>query len=262
MNYMKIILAVIATSVSVPAVAQDTVVMGSGGGYPPFGFFDASGELKGFDIDIGNALCDAMEVTCTWVATDWDGMIPALNANKFDTIIASMAITEERSKVVSFTNPYYFNAARLVAAKDSGITGGMPADLKGETVGTQSGTLEVKILEKYFPETEVKLYAQLDDALLDLGTGRIDLVLASQFVIGDWLAKGDGACCEFVGDAYRADGVTGTGIAVRQSDTELKDALNAALAKIVANGTYDRIRAEYFDFDIMTPPKFASELFQ
>lgn len=262
MNRMKILVAAIAASVTFPAFAQDTVRMGSGGGYPPFGYFDSSGELKGFDIDIGNALCDAMKVTCEWVATEWDGMIPALNANKFDTIIASMAITEERSKVVSFTNPYYYNAARLVAAKDSGIAGGMPADLKGKTVGTQSGTLEVKILEKYFPETEIKLYAQLDDALLDLGTGRIDLVLASQFVIGDWLSKDSGACCAFVGDAYRADGVTGTGIAVRQSDTKLRDSLNAALAKIVENGTYDKIRQEYFDFDIMTPPKFASEIFK
>jgi polar amino acid transport system substrate-binding protein len=262
MNRLKILAAALATSLALPAVAQETVRMGSEGYYPPFNFFDSAGQIKGFDIDIGNALCDAMEVTCEWVTTDWDGIIPALNSNKFDTIIASMSITEERSKVVSFTDPYYYNAARFVTATDSGIGGGMPDDLKGKIVGTQSGTLEVKILEKYFPDTEIKLYPKLDDALLDLGTGRVDLVLASQFVLGEWLAKDEGACCDFVGDAFRADGAMGTGIAVRQDDTELKANLNDALAKIVENGTYDKIRADYFDFDIMTEPKFASEIFE
>lgn len=235
--------------------------MGTEGFYPPFNYFDSDRQIIGFDIDIGNALCEAMQVTCEWVTTDWDGIIPALNANNFDTIIASMGITEERSEIVSFTEPYYFNAARFVAPRDLGLTSAMPADLEGRVVGAQSGTLEVEMLNTYFPAVEVRLYPRLDDALLDIESGRIDLALAGQFVIGDWLAGDQGACCDFVGEAFMADGMLGTGIAVRKEDEDLRERLNAALAQIMADGTYDEIRGRYFEFDIMTRPKTAGELF-
>lgn len=244
------------------ATAQDVVRMGTEGYYPPFNYFDAAGQVQGFDIEIGNALCAKMEVTCEWVTTDWEGIIPALNANKFDTIIASMSITAERAKVVSFSDPYYYNAARFVTATDSGITGGLPGDLKGKIIGTQESTLEVEVLQQYFPESELRLYPKLDDALLDMDSGRVDAVYASHFVLGAWLAKDDGACCGFVGEASRSDGNMGTGIAVRQDDTELRMALNSALAAIVEDGTYEAIRAKYFDVDIMTEPKTATELFK
>ena len=252
--------AAVASLASV-ASAQDSVRMGTEGFYPPFNYFDSARQIVGFDIDIGNALCAAMEVTCEWVTTDWDGIIPALNANNFDTIIASMGITEERSRVVSFTEPYYFNAARFVAPRDLGLTSAMPADLAGMVVGAQSGTLEVEMLNTYFPGVEVRLYPRLDSALLDIQSGRIDLVLAGQFVVGDWLASDDGACCAFVGEAFMADGMQGTGIAVRKEDDALRERLNAALAQIIADGTHDEIRARYFEFDIMTRPPIAGELF-
>ena len=261
MRLAKVLAIAATTGVASVAAAQETVRMGTEGYYPPFNYFDSAGQIKGFDIDIGNALCDAMEVECEWVTTDWDGIIPALNSNKFDTIIASMGITEDRAKIVSFSDPYYFNAARFVALKDLGLESAMPDDLAGMTVGAQSGTLEVEMLDSYFPDTDVKLYPKLDDALLDLETGRLDLVLAGQFVVGDWLAGDEGACCEFVGEAFMADGMSGTGIAVRQEDDALREDLDAALAEIVEDGTYDEIRARYFDFDIMTRPKTAGELF-
>lgn len=248
-------------SLASAASAQETIRMGTEGFYPPFNYFDSAGNIIGFDIDIGNALCAAMEVTCEWVTTDWDGIIPALNANNFDTIIASMGITDARSQVVSFTDPYYFNAARFVAPRELGLTSAMPADLVGMVVGAQSGTLEVEMLNTYFPGVEVRLYPRLDDALLDIQSGRIDLALAGQFVIGDWLASDQGACCAFVGEAFMADGMQGTGIAVRKADDDLRARLNAALAQIIADGTYDQIRARYFDFDIMTRPPTAGEVF-
>jgi len=253
---------VLSAVLSAGAFAQDkTVRMGTEGYYPPFNFFDSSGAVKGFDIDVGNALCEQMDAKCEWVTTDWDGIIPALNSSKFDTIIASMAITESRRTKVSFSDPYYFNAARIVALKDLKLKGGSPKDLKGLTIGAQSGTGEVKILDKHFPDVEVKRYPKLDDALLDLKTGRLDAVLSSQFVTGEWLKKEEGACCEFVGDSFVLDENEGTGIAVRKDDAELLTALNKAIKEIVANGTYNSIREKYFAFDIMTPPAKASELF-
>jgi len=254
-------IAVMAFSSSV--IAGDKVVrMGTEGYYPPFNYFDASGKVIGFDIDIGNALCAEMQVTCEWVTTDWAGIIPALNSNKFDTIIASMSITDERSKVVSFSAPYYFNGSQFIVAKDSGLGNGKPADLADKVIGTQEGTLEVKTLEKFFPKSELRLYPKLDDSLLDLNTGRLDAVYASQVVLGEWLAKENGACCKFVGEPTRSDGNKGTGIAVRKDDTELLAALDKAIAAIMANGTYAEIRARYFDFDIMAKPKTVSEFYK
>lgn len=262
MKFTSAFAALFSVALATGAMAQDTVRMGTEGYYPPFNYFDSAGKVQGFDIEIGNALCAEMKVTCEWVTTDWDGIIPALNSNKFDTIIASMSITAERAKAVSFTDPYYYNAARFIAAKDADIKGGLPADVKGKIIGAQESTLEVKVLKEFFPDSEVKLYKKLDDALLDVESGRVDLVYASHFVLGAWLAKEDGACCAFVGEASRSDGNMGTGIAVRHADKDLKDALNKALAALVANGTYEEIRSKYFDFDIMTQPKTATELFK
>jgi lysine-arginine-ornithine-binding protein len=257
-----IITILIAAVLSTAALADDGVVrMGTEGYYPPFNYFDSAGTVKGFDIDIGNALCESMKVKCDWVTTDWDGIIPALNSNKFDTILASMAITEKRKKVVSFSKPYYFNSVRFVTRKDLKLKDAMPKDLKGMTIGTQSGTQEVKILENYYKDSKAKRYPKLDDALLDLETGRVDAVLASQFVLGDWLKNEKGGCCEFVGKNFVDDENLGTGIAVRKSDTELLGKLNKAMDEIVANGTYNKIREQYFSFDIMTHPVKTSVLF-
>ena len=109
------------------------------GAYPPFNGKDASGELVGFDLDIAKALCEEMKVKCEIVAQDWDGIIPGLEAKKYDAIAASMSITDERKQKVDFTDRYYSNYLRIVAKKGSGITG---ADgLTGKTVGAQRSTV-------------------------------------------------------------------------------------------------------------------------
>ncbi len=241
--------------------ADKTITLGSEGYYPPFNFFNSAGQLQGLDIDLGNALCEQLKAKCNWVATDWDGIIPALNAKKFDAIIASMSINEKRKKVVSFTDPYYFNGIRFISAKDNVTAEVTPKSMAGKIIGTQSGTGEVEILKQYFPDSELKLYPKLDDSLLDLNSGRVDYVIASQFVLSEWLEKDEGQCCQFTGPAFIPDGVAGTGIAVRKSDTALLDQLNGALSAIIKNGTYDKIRSQYFSVDITNRPENASVLF-
>ena len=150
---------------------------------------------------------------------------------------------------------------RFLAVKDLGLEEVTPEALKGLVVGTQQGAVAVPVLETYFPDSEHKLYPKMNEALMDLEVGRLDLALFSQFTAGNWLAESNG-CCEFVGESFLMDGTIGAGIAFRKQDEELRDRVNTALHTIMENGTYETIRAKYFDFDIMSKPPYVSELFE
>ncbi|WP_417701509.1 transporter substrate-binding domain-containing protein [Pseudophaeobacter sp.] len=251
---------IVTASLALPAAAE-TLRIGTEGAYAPFNFVTEDGSLKGFDVDIGNALCAQMQVECEWSAHEWGGIIPALNAKKFDVMVASMAITEKRQEKVRFSSPYYFNAMRFAALKELELDTATPASLEGMVIGTQSGSVAVTVLQEYFPESEIKLYPKLGEAFLDMESGRLDLVLESKFSIGDWMAKGTD-CCAFVGEDFLMDGTIGAGIAMRLEDENLQTRIDDALAAIIANGTYDDIRAKYFEFDIRSQPRIVSDLFK
>lgn len=237
-----------ATAGLATAKEWKTVRIGIEAAYPPFNGYNAAGELVGFDYDIGLALCAEMEVECTFVAQDWDGMIPALLAGKYDAIVSSMSITDERKQVVDFTDHYYTNALTFVAPKDTDIIDVSPAGMAGKTIGAQGSTVSAAFLEENYGDSDVKLYPTQDDAYLDLAAGRVDAVLADVGPSNLWLGGGDGACCDFVGEAVVKDDLVG--IAIRKDDAELKEMFNKAIAAIVANGTYADINAEYFPFSI------------
>ncbi len=231
-----------------PTSAGDKVRIGTEGAYPPFNLIDESGELKGFDVDIALALCDKMGAECELVAQDWDGIIPALLANKYDAIIASMSITDERKKSVDFTDKYYSNLVRYVAPKGSGLDTSS-VGLAGKSIGAQRATVAASYLEDNLADVvSIKLYDTQENANLDLGNGRLDAMLADGLVIYDWLKTDEGAGFDFVGEGLSLD--DGIGIAVRKEDTALRDNLNQALAAILADGTYEKINAKYFPFSI------------
>ena len=228
------------------------VRIGTEGAYPPFNYFDSNNELQGFDVDIAKALCAEMKVECEFVAQDWDGIIPALIANKYDAIIASMSITPERMEKVDFTAKYYSTPPALIAPKDSPLTATDPGSLEGKTIGAQSATTHATFLEDKYKGSTIKLYGTQDEANLDLASGRLDAVAADSVVLGEWLKTGDGACCKMVGamendPAYFGDGA---GIAVRKGEDDLKEMLNKAIAAILENGTYKQINDKYFDFSV------------
>lgn len=233
-----------------PAHAEIThVKMGTEGAYPPFNNINEDGKLVGFDIEIGNALCDAMDVTCEWVTSDWDGIIPALLAKKFDTIMASMSITEERKEKIAFTNKYYTSPVRFIRRKG---TGASPEDISGAVVGVQSATVSENLVRGRFPNAEVKTYAEQEQANLDLTSGRVDLVAADAFVLMDFVDSEAGNDVEFVGPSYTDEEYLGEGIGigVRKEDDELRKMLNQAIKQIREDGTYQKINAKYFDFDV------------
>ena len=237
-----------ATAGLATAKEWTTVRIGIEAAYPPFNGYNAAGELVGFDYDIGLALCAKMGVECTFVAQDWDGMIPALLAGKYDAIVSSMSITDERKQVVDFTDHYYTNSLTFVAPKDTDITDVSPDGMAGKAIGAQGSTVSAAFLEENYDGASVKLYPTQDDAYLDLAAGRLDAVLADVGPSNLWLADGDGTCCDFVGEAVVKDDLVG--IAIRKDDVDLKDKFNKAIAEIVADGTYADVNAKYFPFSI------------
>lgn len=251
MKIKQTIIAVLALALSAGAsTAKEwkTVRIGTEGAYPPFNYVDTNNDLQGFDIDIAKALCAEMEVECVFVAQDWDGIIPALLANKYDAIIASMSITDERKEIVDFTDKYYTNALTFVAAKDADFSGVSPEDLAGKALGAQSATISANFLEDNYTDSDIKLYATQDEAYLDLANGRLDAVLADNGPSLLWLQSDAGDCCQFVGEAVVKDDEIG--IAVRKDDDDLKKMFNDAIAAIRADGTYQEINTKYFPFSI------------
>ena len=253
----KLLLALAAVAVawtaSVAEAQTRKVRLGTEGAYPPFNFVDKAGKLQGFDIDIGNALCRAMEAECEWVTQDWDGIVPGLLARKYDAIVASMSITEERRKKVDFTNKYYVTPARFVRKRGSGIEID-EAGLAGRTVGVQRATVAENFLrDNYGDVVTIKAYGTQDEANLDFIAGRVDLVIADSVVLLEGLLNTDGGKdAEFVGPDFTdsrwfGDGI---GIAVRKGEDELLGMLNEAIDRIRADGTYGEINARYFDFDL------------
>ncbi|WP_181704218.1 ABC transporter substrate-binding protein [Chthonobacter albigriseus] len=236
------------------ATAQDAtkVRIGTEGAYPPFNFLDSAGQLQGFDVEIAKALCDEMKVECEFVTQDWDGIIPALLAGKFDAIIASMSINEERKKSVDFTGKYYNTPPAVAVPKDSTVAGVSPEDLKGLNVGAQGSTTHSTWAEKVLTDSTVKLYPTADEYKLDLENGRLDAVVDDVVVLSDWIKSDAGKCCKIVGTITPVMEIhgEGAGIALRKEDTELKEKFNAAIQAIRANGKYEEINKKYFDFDV------------
>ncbi|TIL67614.1 ABC transporter substrate-binding protein [Mesorhizobium sp.] len=239
-------------TLGVAQAQEKTLRIGSEGAYPPFNNLTADGQLVGFDIDIAKALCDEMKVTCTFVAQDWDGIIPALQAGKFDAIVASMSITPERAEKVDFTNKYYNTPPAIAAPKDSDIKGVTKEDLAGKTIGVQAATTHFNYSTKTYADSTIKPYPTAQEYQLDLANGRVDAVNDDITVIEGWLATPDGACCKLIGAITPDIEIhgPGAGIAVRKGDTALVNQFNKAIDAIRANGKYKEINDKYFKYDV------------
>jgi len=226
--------------------------IGTEGAYPPFNNLTADGKLEGFDIDIARALCEEMNAECEFVTQEWDGMIPALQAGKFDAIIASMSITDERKQQVDFTEKYYNTPPAIVVAKDSDITGVTKEDLAGRTIGAQASTTHGNFAEATFQDSEVKLYPTAEEYKLDMTNGRLDAVVDDVIVLQDWLSTPDGECCKVLGTLTPVEEIygEGIGIAIRKGEDELREKFNAAIQAIRENGKYKEINDKYFEFDV------------
>ncbi|MDB6144386.1 MAG: amino acid transporter [Pseudomonas sp.] len=252
-SYKKLLLiAVAALAFATGALAADKLKMGIQAAYPPFNNKDASGQVVGFDVEIGNALCAKMKVECEVVTADWDSIIPALNSNQFNFLISSMSITSDRKLVVDFTDPYYSNKLQFIAPKAEELKvdkATIKDTMAGKIIGAARGTLAAAWLQDNLGDVAtIKLFDTQADANTDLGASRVDAVLADKFVSYEWLKSDAGKGFEFKGAAvFDNDKIA---IAVRKGDP-LREKLNAALKEIIADGTYKQINDRYFPFNIL-----------
>ncbi len=250
-------LAALGFAASLPAQAKTLtqIKFGVDATYPPFESLSPSGQFVGFDIDLGRAICAELKVKCAFVSQGFDGIIPALEARKFDAILSSMSVTPARSQQIDFSSEMYDEPTSLIAKKGSGITPDI-ASLKGKTVGVESGTIQETYAKTYWQPQGVKVvsYPGQDQVYADLLSGRLDASLQDS-VEADYgfLKTPKGADYMLAGNVTNdPKDVLGSYIAigVRKDEPELKAKIDSAIAAIIANGTYKKIEAKYFNFNI------------
>lgn len=250
------------------------ITIATEGAYEPWNFTGPDGKLQGFEIDLANDLCGRMKVTCTIVAQDWDGLIPSLNAKKFDAVMASMIVTEKRLAVIAFSKPYAPTSAAFMVDKSgplaklpgTGTTVDLNADaskvdaelaplrtaLKDKTIGAQVSTANVAFLDKYLKGTvEIREYKTVEQHDLDLQAGRIDGTVAQTTSINATLAKQDFKDYTIAGPTF-VNGVFGQGIAVglRKDDTALKSMFDEAITAAQGDGTISRLAKKWLRTDL------------
>ncbi len=252
MKLLKNLLMLACALASVSALAADATTLRYGleAQYPPFESKGANGELQGFDIDIGNAICKTANLTCSWVETSFDGLIPALQGRKFDAINSAMNATEKRRQAIDFTHVIYRVPTQLIARKDSGLQP-TAESLKGKRVGVLQASIQETFAKAHWENAGVTVvpYQDQNQVYTDLVAGRLDatLVLAPAGQTG-FLSRPEGKDFAFVGQPVRDDKILGSGIAfgIRKGDTALRDQLNAAIAKVQADGTVKTLALKYF----------------
>ncbi|WP_333614073.1 transporter substrate-binding domain-containing protein [Psychrobacter sp.] len=202
--------------------------------YKPFSYTDADGKLIGYEIELVDALCAQMKAECEVISQDWDGLIPGLNAQKFDAAIAGMSITPERKEVVEFSDPYFHTGIILIGKKGDDIS---VDGLKGQPVASQ-------YLQEKHADSDIKLYDTQDNAYLDLTSGRVRAMMSDKVTGIDWLKTEAGKDYEVKGQEISTSD-DAMGIAFRKGDP-LVAKFNKALAELKDNGTYDQITGSYF----------------
>lgn len=237
----KLILTTALMALTAGASFAQTVRMGTEGAYPPYNFINDKGEVDGFERELGDKLCEMAGLTCTWVTTDWDSIIPNLQSGNYDTIIAGMSITEERDKVIDFTQNYIPPASSAYMALKA------DADIKGGVVAAQVGTIQAG----YVAESGATLleFATPDETVAAVRNGEADAVFADKDYLAPILAESNGAFA-WAGEDIQLGG--GVGMGLRESDTELKAKFDAGISAMKADGSLNTLIKKWFGDDAVT----------
>ena len=230
----KTLLTAILLGASAAASAQE-LTFAMEPSYPPFETTNEKGEIIGFDVDLANAICKEIQATCKFKGEAFDALIPNLKAKRFDASISAIDITDARAKQVLFSDAYYDSTASYVTLK------GKATLESAKNVGVQNGTTFQQYTVAETKQYTTKAYASLQSAILDLKSGRIDMIFGDTAVLADMISKEPEM--QFVGEkvANKKYFGNGLGIAMHKSNKELAEQLNKGLAAIKANGEYQKI---------------------
>lgn len=249
---LGVALAVMATG----AFAKEwkTVRIGVDASYPPFESKAPSGEIVGFDVDLTRALCAKMNVKCVWVEQDLDGIIPALKAKKFDAIVSSLTVTEQRRAQIDFSAKLFDAPARMIAKAGSPLLP-TPQSLNGKRVGVEQGSTQEAYAKVWWEPRGVTVvsYQNQDQVYADLATGRLDAALQDELQAdAGFLKTPRGKGFAWAGPEVKDPKTIGEGTAVglRKSDADLKAMFDRAISQVFADGTFAKLEKQYFDFDI------------
>ncbi|RAU33525.1 ABC transporter substrate-binding protein [Pantoea sp. RIT413] len=252
--YKRISLALLLSYCAIQsAAAQQTLRFGVDPTFPPFESKASDGSLQGFDIDLGNAICAQAKVSCKWVQIGFDGSIPALQAKKFDAILSAMSMTEKRREQVAFSDMLYVTPSALITPADSVLTDDI-ATLRGKNIGVAQGTIQETYAQTYWAPKGVSVvsYPNQMEIYPDLVAGRLDGTLANAVSADQgFLNTAEGK--KYVNKVTLTDKAVlgnGVGIGLRKDDVANLKLINAALAELHRNGTYDRLAQKYFKYKV------------
>ncbi|MDX1781902.1 MAG: transporter substrate-binding domain-containing protein [Thalassovita sp.] len=225
----KLILSTAALALTAGLAMADTVRMGTEGAYPPYNFINDSGEVDGFERELGDELCKRAELTCEWVTNEWDSIIPNLVSGNYDTIIAGMSITAERDEVIDFTQNYTQPdpSAYLAMSEDF--------DLSGAVIAAQTGTIQASFVAA--SGATLVEFASPDETIAAVRNGEADAVLADKSYLQP-IADEDGDLMLLAKEELIGGGV---GMGVRESDGALKAKFDAAIQSMKDDGSLNAL---------------------
>ncbi|MEM7440825.1 MAG: transporter substrate-binding domain-containing protein [Pseudomonadota bacterium] len=232
----KLVLIAAAVAMTATTAWADTVRMGTEGAYPPYNFINDSGEVDGFERELGDELCKRAGLDCVWVTNEWDSIIPNLVSGNYDTIIAGMSVTDERKEKIDFSDEYIPASPSAYVA----LAGSTP-DLAGGVITAQTNTIQAGHVAA--SGATLVEFATPDETIAAIKNGEADAVLADKDYLAPIVAESNGELA-FVGDDVRIGG--GVGMGVRKSDAELRDKMNAAIASMKADGTLNAMLVKWF----------------
>ena len=232
----KLLLATATLALTAGFASADPVRIATEGAYPPYNLVNEAGELDGFDVEVGNEICKRAELECVWVNNDWDSILPNLKSSNYDAIMAGMSITDERKQEIDFTQNYFPPAASAYASTSADANIG-----EGAVVAAQTTTIQAA----HVAESGATLleFATPDETLAAVRNGEADAVFADKDFLAPAVNESNGELA-WVGEDIPLGG--GIGVGVRQSDTELRDKMDAAITSMKDDGTLNGLIEKWF----------------
>src|SRR4051812_35175226 len=228
------------------------VTVATEGAYPPFNYLDRKGLPAGFEMDVAQEACQRMNAECEFVTAKWDELVPGVLDKKFDIVMSSLEVNNERRRRLGLSRRYYLSPGAFVVAKGQPFDG-PPTLLRNKKIGVQKDSTHADWLDKSFRRSaQIKRYPALADALQALAKDEIDAVFGDKVQLWLWSKKPEGDCCEVMGQDIKDPQTLGIGVSagLRREDIKLREAFNKALAEMISDGSYKKLNDKYFPFSL------------